>query len=146
MKFNGMTSVSIAPHLKNKEVVARLIELDVFPEASERDLRTIAEAGTALSIPEGWSLIWERTPADKAYVVLDGTASVQHGPVRLAEIGGGELIGEMAIVQHKLRSATVVAATPLWVLHFTREAVERLRVEVPAFRRQVELTAAVRSA
>ena len=37
-------------------------------------------------------------------------------------------------MERRLRTATVVAASPLEVLHFTREAVECLYAEVPAFR------------
>jgi CRP-like cAMP-binding protein len=91
-----------------------------------------------VTIPKGWSLIWEKTPADKAYVVLRGTASVHHDHAEFAQIHEGELIGEMAIVNHKLRNSTVVAATDLEVLHFTREAVEELRTKVPSFRNAVE--------
>ena len=146
MKFNGMMSTSPPPHLDDDAVIARLTELDVFAGASSDELRKIARSGTALSIPEGWSLIWEKTPADKAYVVLDGTASVHHDHTEVAKIGAGEFIGEMALVTHRLRSATVVATTPLWVLHFTRDSVERLRSEVPAFRQEVELSTETRSA
>ena len=39
----------------------------------------------------------------------------------------------MAIVGHKLRSASVVSVTPLEVIYFTKEAVEALLDEVPAF-------------
>jgi CRP-like cAMP-binding protein len=39
----------------------------------------------------------------------------------------------MAIVNHKLRSASVVSLTPLEVIHFTKESLERLLDEVPAF-------------
>ena len=40
----------------------------------------------------------------------------------------------MALVNHKLRSATVVADTPLEVLHFTTETVETLTAKIPHFR------------
>jgi CRP-like cAMP-binding protein len=43
------------------------------------------------------------------------------------------VIGEMAIVNHKLRSASVVSLTPLEVIHYTKESLEQLLDEVPAF-------------
>jgi CRP/FNR family cyclic AMP-dependent transcriptional regulator len=129
---------------EDRTTTARLAELNVFPDASERDLRSIAKSGTVVSVPRGWSLIWEKTPADKAYVVLRGSASAQHNHEEFARIEEGELIGEMAIVNRQLRSATVVAATPMEVLHFTKETVERLREELPAFRDAVEASAVSR--
>jgi len=83
-------------------VAASLSRLATFADADDAQLRAIAEAGSHVTVPQGWSLIWERTPADKSYV--------------------------------RLRTATVVAASPLEVLHFTREAVEKLYDEAPAFR------------
>lgn len=145
MKY-GMSSLSSPPRPDVQEAVARLTELDVFRGASKSDVKQIALAGTSVRIPQGWSLIWEKTPADKAYVVLRGTASVRRRNVEFAQIHEGELIGEMAIVNHELRSATVVAATELEVLHFTKEAVEQLRATVPAFRDAVEHSAVSRVA
>lgn len=115
-------------------LVAALRGLATFAGASDRDLRSIASAGSLVTVPEGWSLIWERTPADKAYVVLAGEVDVRRGRDVVARLGAGDVVGEVAIVEHRLRTATVVAATRLEVLHFTREAVERLYAEVPAFR------------
>jgi CRP-like cAMP-binding protein len=39
----------------------------------------------------------------------------------------------MAIVGHKLRSASVVSVTEVEVIHFTKENLESLLEEVPAF-------------
>ena len=44
------------------------------------------------------------------------------------------MIGEMALVNHKLRSATVVADSPLEVLHFTDQTVADLNAKIPHFR------------
>jgi CRP/FNR family cyclic AMP-dependent transcriptional regulator len=146
MRFPSLTSSSTPPRPDVRSTVDRLLELDVFPDASARELKRIVLAGHTVPIPKGWSLIWERTPADKAYVVLSGMASVQHDHVEFAKITAGELIGEMAIVNHRLRSATVVATTDLEVLHFTREAVEKLRGESRAFREALESSTVSRAA
>ena len=76
-------------------------------------------------LPANWSLIWEKTPADKAYLIVEGEVSVRKGKEEVARLGPGDVIGEMAIVGHKLRSASVVSLTPLEVIHFTKEALER---------------------
>lgn len=116
------------------QVVDGLRRLDTFADATDADLRRIADAGSLVTVPKDWSLIWERTPADKAYVVLAGDLVVRRGNEAVARLTAGDVVGEVAIVERRLRTATVVAATPLDVLHFTREAVENLYAEVPAFR------------
>ncbi len=65
-----------------------------------------------MTLPEGWSPIWERTPADKAYVILSGTVSVRHKGTEIAQLGEGDIMGEAALMNHSLRTASVVALTP----------------------------------
>ena len=88
----------------------------------------------------------ESTPADKAYVVLSGELSVRHGHDEFARLGAGELVGEMAIVHHHLRNATVVAASDVEAVHLTKEAVQELADTIPAFRAVIERTATERAA
>ena len=112
----------------------QLADLPLFAGASRGDLKAIAKAGSLLTVPQGWSLIWEKTPADKAYVVLSGEVDIRRADAHVVRLGAGDVIGETAILERRLRTATVVAATPLEVLHFTADAVQRLYAEVPAFR------------
>lgn len=108
---------------------------------TRRELQRIHRQGTRVTVPEGWAVIWERTPADKAYLIVSGEVSIRRNNVEIARLGPGDVVGEMAIVNHKLRTATVVAVTPLEVVHFTAEAVEELREQIPAFREALDQTA-----
>ena len=98
-----------------------------------RDAERVLAAGTPLTLPQGWSPIAERTPADKAYLILDGEVSVRRAGQEVATLGAGTVVGEAAIVNRTLRSATVVALTPLRVVHFTSERLRQLSEDVPAF-------------
>ncbi len=100
---------------------------------SDADLATVVRAGRHVHLPADWSLISERTPADKAYLILEGEVSVRKGGAEVARLGPGDVIGEVAIVSHTLRTASVVSLTPLEVIHFTRESLEALLDSVPSF-------------
>lgn len=104
--------------------------LDSLPRA---DADRVLAAGTRVTLPAGWSPISERTPADKAYLLTAGEVSVRRGGEEVARLGPGDIVGEAAIVHHTLRSASVVALTPLEAVHFTSEALERLIDQVPGF-------------
>lgn len=67
-------------------------------------------------------------------------------PEEIARVGPGELIGEIALVNRKLRSATVVAETPLEVLHFSTEDVTALSEQIPGFEDVLTASAAERQA
>ena len=119
-------------------IAEQLRELGTFPGAGNDELLRIAAAGRAVAVPQNWSVIWERTPADKAYVVLDGELDARRKGAVVARLGAGDVVGEVAIVENRLRNATVVAATRLEVLHFTKDAVEKLYADVPVFRAAVD--------
>jgi CRP/FNR family cyclic AMP-dependent transcriptional regulator len=130
----SMTSAAPPRRPDPSRLAKELRDLGTFPGADTAELRRIAAAGDLVSVPQGWSLIWERTAADKAYVVLEGAVDIRKGDRVVARLGAGDVIGELAIVRRELRSATVVAGSPLRVLHFTRGAVEELYAGSPAFR------------
>lgn len=132
---------------RNKDVEAaadRLAELPLFSDFDADARRLIAETGRYLTVPEHWALIVEKTPADKAYLILHGEVSIRQGGEEIARVGRGELIGEIGLVDRKLRTATVVAETPLEVLHFTSEDVDALEGEIAKFREALENTAGER--
>ncbi len=111
----------------------QLGQLNRLEDLSDKDLKKVVEKGQHVSLPANWSLIWEKTPGDKAYLIVEGEVSVRKNKKEVATLGPGDVIGEMAIVGHKLRSASVVSLTPVEVIHFTKEALEELLDEVPAF-------------
>lgn len=122
-----MTEPSQTPEPEQLKKLQRLDSL------SDTDLKKVVKVGRHVRLPANWSLIWEKTPADKAYLIVEGEVAVRKGGQEIARLGPGDVIGEMAIVGHKLRSASVVSLTPLEVIHFTKEAVQQLLDEVPAF-------------
>jgi CRP-like cAMP-binding protein len=118
---------------------------DSFYDAfSPEEIARISAAGTRVRVPQGWSPIWEGTPADKAYLILDGSVSVRQHGEEIARLGKGDIVGEAAIVNHSLRTASIVALTPLDLIHFTDEAVRALSDEMPSFRAALEAVAVER--
>lgn len=116
-----------------KARIQQLAKLARFKEFSDDEIKLVLEASTYLTVPEGWAMIAENTPADKAYLILSGEVSVRRGGEEVARVGAGDVVGEMALVNHKLRSATVVTETPLEALHFTAQVVHDLNEKVPHF-------------
>ncbi|GAB6987084.1 Crp/Fnr family transcriptional regulator [Nocardioides pyridinolyticus] len=112
-----------------------------YDRFSPEEIARISASGTRVRVPEGWSPIWEQTPADKAYLILDGTVSVRQHGREIAQLGAGDIVGEAAIVNHSLRTASIVALTPLEMIHFTDDAVRRLCDEMPTFSSALEAVA-----
>jgi CRP/FNR family cyclic AMP-dependent transcriptional regulator len=108
-----------------------------FDSFTPREVAQISSHGRRVKLPEGWSPIWEDTPADKAYILLEGTVSVRRDGQEIAQLGPGDIVGEAAIVGHTLRTASIVALTPLSAIHFTDSDINELLEEMPAFREKL---------
>ena len=115
-----------------------------FSMFKPEEIARISASGTRVTLPEGWAPISEQTTADKAYVILSGTVSVRQHGKEIAQLGPGDIMGEAAIVNHSLRTASLVALTPLELIHFTKDQLDRLSVEMPSFHQALEKTAAER--
>lgn len=117
---------------------------EILDALDPQDAKRVLASGTRLTLPKGWSPIGEGTPADKAYLILEGEVSVRRHGTEVAQLGPGNVVGESAIVNHTLRSASVVSLTPLKVIHFTSEQLERLADDIPAFGDALRAAAAER--
>ena len=113
--------------------IEQLAKIDRFSTFSDAEIHLVVDKATYLTVPEGWAMMAENTPADKAYLILSGEVSVRRHGDEVARVGAGDLVGEMALVNHKLRSATVVSVTPIEALHFTAETVAELNAQIPHF-------------
>jgi CRP-like cAMP-binding protein len=118
------------------KVDARIVKtIQSWPEAaglSDKDVKAVANLVIQSSVPEGWAFIRENTPGDAAYLILDGTAEVLVHGKKVAEIGPGDVTGEIAMASGGLRTATVTATSRCTFLHLSREAFDQLAKRSPA--------------
>lgn len=125
---------------------ATIDALSAVTDFDEETVRALATHGTVVNVPARWSLMWEQTPADKAYIILEGEVVIRRNNEDVAELGPGSVIGEIALVNHRLRNASVFALTPLKALHFTDEVIAALIAENEAFGDALRTAAAERLA
>jgi CRP-like cAMP-binding protein len=124
------------------EDARRLREFAAFDKFSDAELQRLAKAAHHTSRAAPWPLIHEQTPSDACYILLSGEAAVYLGENRIAVLQPGEVIGESALRQGKLRSATVTTVGAAEVLHIARDDFTRLLDEIPALRDTMDATVA----
>lgn len=122
-------------------IVDRLKQLTSL---SDSEVADVARAGRVVHVPESWSLIWEKTPADAAYYILEGTVSIRRDKTEVATLGAGDFIGEAAILNHRLRSASVVTTTEVTAQNFSAEAGLALAAKIPRIDEALRATNAQR--
>ena len=111
------------------EVVSALQRLTDFDEAT---INALAKTGQTVHIPANWAMIFEHTPADKAYILLEGSVEIRKDNEVVATLRPGDVVGEVALVTGRLRSATVVTTTDVEALHCTAHAFGDLPPHNPA--------------
>lgn len=122
-----------------------LDHIDRFSDLTDDEVRKIVSTGTYVTVPADWALMGEGTSADKAYLLISGEVSVRRHGTEVATLGPGDIFGEMGIVNHRLRTATVISKSRLECLHFTRAQIEKLENEIPSFRAALEASAQSRA-
>lgn len=119
-------------------VVEALTKVTNFNKTLITELATL---GTPVGIPEGWSIMMETTPADSTYIVLEGSVEIRKHREVLATLGAGDVVGEIALVSHRLRSASVVAVSRVRALRLSAEAIRTLLEQDSAFADTLKATA-----
>lgn len=99
--------------------------LIILGEMQDQDLIWLARNGTVVRHPAGHVLIEAGLPVDHFYVTMDGHVEVSH-EVRgtIAELGVGEVIGEMSLVEDRVPNTTVTCRDDCRFLAVPRDVLE----------------------
>lgn len=112
--------------------VARLKNIDVFAELGDDALNTIAKLASEVSVPAGKELVREGDYSYDLLAIEEGTAKVERGGEHLADLGPGDIIGEMGVLEKAQRTATVTATSPMVLVTMDRWDVKRLTKVAPS--------------
>ena len=97
---------------RHERIEDQLAKVPLFSGLSKKELRLISQLATYLEEPAGTVLTEEGKPGHEFIIVLDGEIEVRQGGKVVAERGAGAYVGEIALLDHRPRTATVVAKTP----------------------------------
>jgi CRP/FNR family transcriptional regulator, cyclic AMP receptor protein len=109
-----------------KHRIQGLRGLDLFASCSFAELAQIDRLGTPVDLAAGRTLTHEGAGARECFVVRDGYAVARRGGETVGAIGPGSIAGEMALLDHTTRNATVLAYTPMELLVLTDSEFKQL--------------------
>src|SRR5262245_54731683 len=93
-----------------------LSEVPFFEGLSKKEIARIDSHVDEVDVSAGRVLTEQGEGAYEAFIIADGVAEVRIDDKVVAEATTGELIGEIGVLKHTLRTATVVAKTPMRLL------------------------------
>lgn len=124
---------------EKSKLVSQLAGYETFADCSRGDISALVEAGSRFTLPAGWPLVQEGIPADACYVLTDGSALVFSQREQIAEIGPGDLIGEITLLGGGQRTATVTSSSRVAGLRIENEKL------APVLDKHTKLAAAFRA-
>jgi CRP-like cAMP-binding protein len=122
---------------KQQESTEWLSSIPFFEGFSESDLQRVAELGTEVEAAAGTVIMDQGDPGTECFVIESGVASVYVRGEHVASLDAGSMVGEMALVDHRPRMATVAADTDLRLVRFDSKAFRTLLDEMPAVSEKV---------
>lgn len=120
----------------------------MFDRASLAALEALAAESDRRVLRRGEILVREADPSDMFFIVLSGRFAVrkEDSTSPIAEIGQGELVGEVGFFAGLPRTATVIAARDSIVLEIDRDQFEKVAEALPSLRQAVTVFLARRFA
>jgi CRP-like cAMP-binding protein len=91
---------------------AHLAQVPLFAELPQHQRSVIAQLAKRVEVPAGGLLTREGDEGHEFMMVLEGELDVRHGDRLVATLRPGSFLGEIALLDHRPRTATVTATTP----------------------------------
>lgn len=120
-----------------EDKVALLRSVPLFAELDERSLQAIALLARERDAVAGDVLMREGEPGEEFIVIVEGTVHVEQGGHRVRSMLAGGFLGEIALVEHELRTATATCATDCRLLTLGHFEFDRLLAALPEVRAKV---------
>ena len=125
------------PLFTQDKKVESLRRAPLFEGLSKKDLIQLARLTEDLEIPAGTVLTKEGETGREFFVIVDGEAVVKRKGRRVATLGPGDFFGEIALVEHVPRRATVTTKTALRCFLLTQQSFLRVLDEQAGVERKV---------
>ncbi len=125
------------PFRQRKGEGADLSGVTLFAGMTDAERARVANLGEPVEAEPGALLIDQGDVGLECFLVLDGEAGILAGGEPVATIGPGTIVGEMALIGHRPRNATVRAQSPMRLLSFDLAAFRRLLDEMPVARDRI---------
>ena len=117
---------------------SRLESIPLFAELSRKDLKAVARHADEVDLPSGAKIVEQGRLAYELFVVESGTADVLIDDQVIAQIGPGDVVGEIGVLKTHTRTATVVATSPITAIVIFGPELTALTESLPGVRAELE--------
>lgn len=116
---------------RREEKVAWLRRVPLFADLSTAQLEGVAPFVDEVETEAGQVLIGQEEFGQELLIIVDGSAEVTRDGRHVRDVGPGDVIGEIALLDGGPRTATVTAREPTTVLSISKRAFDTVLERVP---------------
>ncbi len=113
------------------ERIRFLRSVPLFEALSGEDLLSVADAVEQIEHRAGTPIFHEGDPGEDLYLVVRGKVAIEHGNVRIAELGEREFFGDLAVLDYQPRSADAICLEDTQLLRLRGADLRELMVTRP---------------
>ena len=117
--------------MSSKHYHKHLTAVPLFADLDSKELDAVGALVTQIDAKDGEVLMTEGGYASEMYIVVHGTLIVTADGEQVAVLTDGDFVGELALLTHTHRNATVTAQGRAELLHIDRPSFASLLAEVP---------------
>jgi CRP-like cAMP-binding protein len=115
-----------------KEHIDLLKTVPLFSSCTHGERREIAQLGTPIFAEEGAYLTEYGQPGNEFFLVLEGVASCRVRKKEVNRFEPGSYFGELALLHGGIRTADVIAVTPMELVVFDAREFRSLLMTTPS--------------
>ena len=93
-----------------------LWRVPLFAACTDKELAEVDALVDDIEVEPGEVVVEEGVPGRDSFIVVSGRAEVSLRGKVIARLEPGDFFGEMSLLTHRLRTATVTAVTPMQLL------------------------------
>ena len=123
--------------MKKRAFIEMLSSVWLFSRCSKKELDAVASLATQIDVPAGKVLATQGQTGREFFVIVSGKAEATRSNVPIAVLGPGTFFGEMSLLEHKPRVATVTTTEPTTVLVLTAREFDKLVESMPSVDRKM---------
>ncbi|MEX2137066.1 MAG: cyclic nucleotide-binding domain-containing protein [Chloroflexota bacterium] len=106
--------------------------IPLFARLDRKHLERLGMLTEEVDVPAGKVLIRQGERGDDLMVIVSGKVGVERDGTRVNELGPGDFFGEIALIDHGSRTATVTTDSPCRILVVNHRDFHALMEEFPA--------------
>ena len=128
----------------NKAFLDDLRRIPLFAGCTKKELERLARAGDEVDMEAGSLLADQGQTGREAFVILAGSVSVRRNGRKVATLGPGAIVGELSLLDHGPRTATVTCDTDCRVFVISQRHFLAMLDDVPTIGHKLMASLATR--